>query len=208
MSQTTADLLTRPAVELAGLIRQGEITSRELVEAALQQAQVRADLNAFTLLDADAALAAASAVSPGDPRPFAGVPIAIKELNAVAGQRLTMGSDLFGDYAPAYDDYVVRRLRDAGFIFIGRTAAPEFGIVPVTETRRFRATRNPWSRNHTPGGSSGGAAAAVAGGILPVAHASDGAGSLRIPAACCRLVGLKASRGRISPRPAHGDSLL
>jgi amidase len=208
MSGTTADLLTRPAIELAGLIRRGEITSRELVEAALQRTQVRADLNAFTLLDADAALAAASAVSPGDSRPFAGVPIAIKELNAVAGQRLTMGSDLFGEYAPSYDDYVVRRLRDAGFIFIGRTAAPEFGIVPVTETRRFGATRNPWNRDHTPGGSSGGAAAAVAGGILPVAHGSDGAGSIRIPAACCGLVGLKASRGRISAGPANGDSPL
>src|SRR5258708_17904959 len=149
MPQTTADLLRRPAGELAGLIRQGEITSRELVEAALQQAQVRADLNAFTLLDADAALGAASALSPGDPRPFAGVPIAIKELNAVAGQRLTMGSDLFGDYAPSYDDYVVRRLRDAGFVFIGRTAAPEVVIVPVTEARGCGGPRNPCSPRHT-----------------------------------------------------------
>src|SRR5258708_2994593 len=142
MPQTGADLLTRPGVEVAGLIRQGEITSRELVEAALQQAQVRADLNAFTLLDADAALAAASALSPGDPRPFAGVPIAIKELNAVAGQRLTMGSDLFGDYAPSYDDYVVRRLRDAGFIFIARTAPPHFAPAPTPPPPR----RAPLSR--------------------------------------------------------------
>jgi amidase len=207
MSQT-ADLLTRPALELADRIRRGEITSRELVAAAIERAQSRTDLNAFTLLDADAALAAAGAINPGDPRPFAGVPIAIKELNAVAGQRFTMGSHIFGDYVASYDDYVVRRIRDAGFISIGRTAAPEFGIVPVTETRRFGATRNPWNTDHTPGGSSGGAASAVAGGILPIAHATDGAGSIRIPAACCGLVGLKASRGRVSAGPANGDSAL
>lgn len=207
MPHPAAALLTKPALELAALVRSGEVTSRELVEAALERAEAQAHLNAFTLLDADAALAAADAVRPGDPRPFAGVPIAIKELNAVAGQRLTMGSAIFGDYTPTYDDNVVRRFRDAGFIAIGRTAAPEFGIVPVTEARRFGPTRNPWDPARTPGGSSGGAAAAVAAGILPVAHASDGAGSIRIPAACCGLVGLKASRGRISSGPAVGDNL-
>jgi amidase len=136
------------------------------------------------------------------------VPTAIKELNPVAGQRMTMGSALFGDYTPDYDAYAVRRLREAGFVLIGRTSAPELGIVPVTEPRRFGPTRNPWDHDRTPGGSSGGAAAAVAAGILPVAHGSDGAGSLRIPAACCGLAGLKSSRGCISRGPDLGDDFL
>ena len=106
------------------------------------------------------------------------------------------------------DSYTARRLRDAGFVLIGRTSSPEFGIVPTTEPRRFGPTRNPWSRDHSAGGSSGGAGAAVAAGILPVAQGSDGGGSLRIPAACCGLVGLKPSRGRVSPGPDLGDNML
>ncbi len=208
MTDSADSLLTRPALELAALVRSGEISARTLTEAALRRIEANRDLNAFTLVDAEAALVAADAVQPGDPRPFAGVPTAIKELNAVAGQPLTMGSMLFGDYRPNYDGFIVRRLRDAGFISIGRTSAPEFGIVPVTEPRRFGPTRNPWNADHTPGGSSGGAAAAVAAGILPVAQGSDGAGSIRIPAACCGLFGLKPSRGRISSGPDQGENLL
>ena len=206
--QTVADLLTRPAGALAALVRAGEISSRELVAAALERIEANAGLNAFTFVDADGALAAAGAIRPGDGRPFAGVPIAIKDLHAVAGLPLTMGSRLFGDFRPAYDLFAVRRLREAGFVVVGKTATPEFGIVPVTEPRRFGPTRNPWDTSRTPGGSSGGAAAAVAAGLLPLAHASDGGGSIRIPAACCGLVGLKASRGRISPGPDLGDSFL
>lgn len=208
MSSAATSLLTRPATELAELVRSGQVRSRELVEAALERVAEMADLNAFTLVDAEGALVAADAIQPGDPRPFAGIPMAIKELNAVAGQPLTMGSDLYGDYRPDIDAYVVRRLRDAGFVLIGRTSAPEFGILPVTEPRRFGPTRNPWNRDHTPGGSSGGAGAAVAAGILPVAHGSDGAGSIRVPAACCGLVGLKPSRGRVSAGPDLGDNFL
>ena len=208
MPSAATALLTRSAVELAGLVRSGQISSRELVEASLARITEMADLNPFTLVGGEGALAAADAIQPGDPRPFAGVPIAIKELNAVAGQPLTMGSDLYGDYRPEVDAYVVRRLRDAGFVLIGRTAAPEFGILPVTESRRFGPTRNPWNRDHTPGGSSGGAGAAVAAGILSVAHGSDGAGSIRVPAACCGLVGLKPSRGRISSGPDLGENFL
>jgi amidase len=208
MREDVTALLTRPAVELAGMVRSGAIRARELVEAALQRIEARKDLNAFTLVDADGALAAADAIRPGDPHPFAGVPTAIKELNPVAGQRWTMGSDIFGDYHPDYDAYVVRRLKEAGFVLVGRTSAPEFGILPVTEPRRFGPTRNPWNRDRTPGGSSGGAGAAVAAGMLPVAHGSDGAGSIRIPAACCGLVGLKPSRGRISRGPDLGDDFL
>ncbi len=208
MSAEMSSLLTRSAAELAGLIRSGEIRSRELVEAALEQARDRRDLNAFTYLDADAALAAADAIQPGDPRPFAGVPTAIKELNPVAGWPFTMGSDIFGNFHSPQDAYSVRRLRNAGFVLIGRTSAPEFGIVPATEPRRFGPTRNPWDTTRSPGGSSGGAAAAVAGGVLPVAQGSDGGGSLRIPASCCGLVGLKPSRGRISSGPDAGDNML
>ncbi len=163
MSAEMSSLLTRSAAELAGLIRSGEIRSRELVEAALEQARDRRDLNAFTYLDADAALAAADAIQPGDPRPFAGVPTAIKELNPVAGWPFTMGSDIFGNFHSPQDAYSVRRLRNAGFVLIGRTSAPEFGIVPATEPRRFGPTSNPWDTTRSPGGSSGGAAAAVAG---------------------------------------------
>ena len=208
MGSDISSLLMRSAVELAALIRSGEIRSRELVEAALTQIEAHNDLNAFTFVDTEAALAAADAVQPGSPRPFAGVPIAIKELNAVSGQPFTMGSDIFGDFRSDHDSNTVRRLRDAGFILIGRTTAPEFGIVPATEPRRFGPTRNPWNRERSPGGSSGGAAAAVASGMLPVAQGSDGGGSLRIPAACNGLVGLKPSRGRISSGPDVGDNVL
>jgi amidase len=137
------------------------------------------------------------------------VPIAIKDLGvAVAGWPLTNCSDLFADYAPDYDSFVARRLRDAGFVFVGRTASPEFGIVPTTEPRRFGPTRNPWDTGRSTGGSSGGSGAAVASGMVPIAHASDGGGSIRIPASCCGLVGLKPSRGRISRGPEMGDSFL
>jgi amidase len=204
------ELLFKPATELADLVRLGEISARELVELALDR--IEADeqgLNAFTVVDRDGALATAEAISAGDERPFAGVPIAIKDLSvATAGLRVSSGSDLFGEYTPDYDAHVVRRIRDAGFVIVGKTAAPEMGIVPVTEPRRFGPTRNPWNTDHTPGGSSGGSAAAVAGGLVPISHASDGGGSIRIPAACCGLVGLKVSRGRISRGPDQGDSFL
>ncbi len=208
MTFEKTNLLTRSAGELAGLVRAGQISSRELVELALQRIEANQDLNIFTLVNAEIALAAAEAVQPGDARPFAGVPIAIKELAHVAGERFTLSSDLSGDYICPFDDHFVRRLREAGFILLGRTNAPEFGIIPTTEPRRFGPTRNPWNPNVTPGGSSGGAAAAVAAGILPVAHGSDGGGSIRVPAACCGLVGLKPSRGRISAGPTLGDSFL
>jgi amidase len=205
-----SDLLFRPITELAELVRSGEVSSRELVEESLARIEeADGEINAFTYTDADGALAAADKVASGDERPFAGVPIAIKDLGvAVAGWPLSNCSDLYADFTPDYDSFVARRLREAGFVFVGRTASPEFGIVPVTESRRFGPTRNPWDTGRTPGGSSGGSGAAVASGMVPVAHASDGGGSIRIPASCCGLVGLKASRGRISRGPEFGDSFL
>jgi amidase len=204
------DLLYRSATELARLVRSGEVSSRELVEASLARIEdVDPRVNAFTLVDRDGALAAADAIRAGDERPFAGVPIGIKDLTApVAGLVMSQGSELFGDYTPDYDAYLVRRIREAGFVIVGKTSSPELGIIPVTEPRRFGPTRNPWNLGRTPGGSSGGSAAAVAAGMLPLAHGSDGGGSIRIPAACCGLVGLKPSRGRISRGPDLGDSFL
>jgi amidase len=121
---------------------------------------------------------------------------------------LTMCSDLFGDFVPHHDAFLVRRLREAGFVIVGKTALPEMGILPTTESRRFGPTRNPWDLDRTPGGSSGGSAAAVAAGMVPIAHGNDGGGSTRIPAACCGLVGLKGARGRVSVGPDAGDALL
>ena len=118
------------------------------------------------------------------------------------------GTDLMPDFVPDYDSSAVRRFREAGFVFMGRTQSPEFGILPVTEPRRFGPCCNPWDPERTTGGSSGGSGGAVAAGAVPVGHASDGGGSIRIPAACNGLVGLKPSRGRISSAPDLGDQML
>ena len=136
------------------------------------------------------------------------MPIAIKNNRPVAGFRLTYGCELMAENECNYDHNVTRRLKAAGFIVVGTTTLPEYGILPVSEARIFGPTRNPWDLGRTPGGSSGGSAAAVASGMLPVAHGNDGGGSIRIPAACCGLVGLKAARGRISTAPELGDSPL
>src|SRR5215217_4529342 len=204
-----SELLFKPATELATLIHTGQISSAELVGLALERIEaLQPTINAFSHVDADGAMTAAEAVGAGDPRPIAGVPIAVKDTAPVAGMPYNMGSDMFGDFVPGHDAFLVRRLRDAGFVIVGKTSMPEFGILPVSEPRRFGAVRNPWDTDRTPGGSSGGAAAAVAAGILPLAHGSDGGGSIRIPAACCGLVGLKPTRGRISRGPEQGDDFL
>ena len=204
-----SELLLRPATELAALLRAGDLSSRELVEASLRRIdELQPTINAFTHVAHDSALATAEAIRPGDPRPFAGVPIAVKDNRPVAGMPLTMGSDLFGDFVPDHDAYLVRRLREAGFVIVGKTSMPEMGPLPTTEPRRFGPTRNPWDPERTPGGSSGGSAAAVAAGMVPVAHGNDGGGSIRIPAACCGLVGLKPARGRVSVGPDSGQSFL
>lgn len=202
-------LLFAPATELAQMVRSGELSAAELVEASLTRIEeLEPRINAFTHVAADSAMAVAREIRAGDPRPFAGVPIAIKDNRAVAGMPLTMCSDLFGDLIADHDAYLVRRLREAGFVIVGKTALPEMGILPTTESRRFGPTRNPWDLERTPGGSSGGAAAAVAAGMVPIAHGNDGGGSIRIPAACCGLVGLKPARGRVSVGPDGGESFL
>jgi amidase len=197
------------AAELAALVRTGEVSPRELVEAALRRIEaLEPKLNAFIELDAERALAAADALQPGDAHPFAGVPVAIKGNTPVAGLCLNFGSKFLAGHRAGHSAYLVRRLRDAGFVVVGITNLPEFGILPTTEPRYTGTTRNPWDLERTPGGSSGGAAAAVASGMLPLAHGNDGGGSLRIPAACTGLVGLKPSRGRVSRGPDLGDSWL
>src|SRR5437879_5391050 len=199
----------RPATELAQMVRSGEISARELVEISLERIEeLNPGLNAFVEVDAERALATADGIAPGDERPFAGVPVAIKNNRPVQGLRLTYGCSLMSDYVCDYDHNITRRLKDAGFVIVGTTTLPEYGILPTSEARLFGPTRNPWDRERTPGGSSGGAAAAVTAGMVPVAHGNDGGGSVRIPAACCGLVGLKPSRGRISVAPELGDSSL
>ncbi len=206
---TDSDLMFRGAGELAGMVRSGEVSARELVEVSLERIEeLNPALNAFVQVDAEGALASAGEIGPGDERPFAGVPIAIKNNRPVKGLRLTYGCSLMQDFVVDYDHNVTRRLRDAGFVIVGTTTLPEYGILPVSEARIFGPTRNPWDLERTPGGSSGGAAAAVSSGMVPVAHGNDGGGSIRIPAACCGLVGLKPARGRISPAPELGDSSL
>lgn len=204
-----ADLLFESALELAAGVRRGDFSARELTELAFARiGELEPTIGAFTMTDAERALAAADAVEPDDPRPFAGVPTAIKDIGPLlAGYPYTCGSEIFGDFVAPFDSNVTRRIKDGGFVIVGKTSLPECGILCVTEPARYGATRNPFDPERTPGGSSGGAAAAVASGMLPLAHASDGAGSIRIPAACCGLVGLKPSRNRISHGPALAESL-
>jgi amidase len=204
-----SDLMFRSASELAEMVRAGELSARELVQCSLERIEeLDPVINAFVEVTPERALAAAEEVEPGDRRPFAGVPIAIKNLRAASGLRFTYGCSLMRDFVASYDHNVTRRLKQAGFIVVGTTTLPEYGILPTTEATLFGPTRNPWDLERTPGGSSGGAAAAVAAGMVPVAHGSDGGGSIRIPAACCGLVGLKPQRGRISVAPELGDSPL
>ena len=204
-----SDLMFAPATELAAMVRSGEVSSRELVEISLARIeQLNPELNAFVEIDGERALATAKQIKSGDERPFAGVPIAIKNNRPVEGLKATIGCSLLADHVATHDCNITRRFKDAGFVIVGTTTLPEYGILPVSEARLFGPTRNPWDTERTPGGSSGGAAAAVAAGMVPVAHGNDGGGSIRIPAACCGLVGLKVARGRISAAPERGEAPL
>jgi amidase len=201
------DVLQLSAVDQAALVRAGEISARELVEASLAAIERQNPLlTAFVALCPERALAEADAVKAGDPRPLCGVPVGIKDLlSATEGLPTTEGSAAFGDWVAAHDSVHVRRLREAGAIVVGKTNTPELGLRPVTENARFGTTRNPWDPDLSPGGSSGGSAAAVASGMVALADGSDLGGSIRIPASCCGLVGLKPSLGRVSIGPDLGD---
>ncbi|MEU6769713.1 amidase [Streptomyces sp. NPDC046759] len=188
---------------------EGEVTSRALVERALARIEAtQGTLNAFRIVRAEAALAEADAadreLAAGVRRPLLGVPVAVKDDMDVAGEPTAFGCA--GDFPPvAEDGEAVRRLRAAGAVIVGKTNTCELGQWPFTEGRAFGDTRNPWNTAHTPGGSSGGSAAAVAAGLVPAALGSDGAGSVRIPASWTHLVGIKPQRGRISTWP-RGES--
>lgn len=208
------DLCYLPAAELAVAIRTKQVSPIEATQAVLDRiARFNPKLNAICTLTADSALAAAreveAALARGDALgPLAGVPITIKDLLATKGVRNTSGSKLFEQNIAAVDAPTVERLRRAGAILLGQTNTPEFGWKGVTENRIFGTTRNPWNTELTPGGSSGGAAAAVAAGIGPIGIGTDGGGSLRIPGSFCELVGFKPSFGRVPNFPATGvDSL-
>lgn len=197
------ELAFLPAVEQAQLVRDGEVTSVELVELYLERIErLESQLNSFVTVCAEEALADARAAdASGRNAPFRGVPIAVKDLTATAGIRTTYSCRAFADNIPDFDAAVVRRLREAGFVIVGKTNTPEFGTVAFTESELNGSTRNPWNLELTPGGSSGGAAAALAAGLVPIAHGTDGGGSIRIPASCCGVFGLKPSRGRVSTAP-------
>ena len=193
------------ATELAAMVQRGDVSARELVDEAIRRCEaVNGELNAVITTMFEQARDAA-AQPPGD-GPFAGVPFLMKDFVAeVAGVPFSEGSEFLRDYVPDEDSEIYRRFCAAGLITIGKTNLPEFAIGTTTEPRRFGATHNPWDPARTPGGSSGGAAAAVAARVVPMAHGNDVGGSIRIPASCCGLVGLKPSRGRTTLAPHYGD---
>ncbi|MDQ0947808.1 amidase [Streptomyces phaeochromogenes] len=191
--------------ECARALAEGTVSSRALVEETLARIEAaQGTLNAFRLVRAEAALAEADAadkeLAAGERRPLLGVPVAVKDDMDVAGEPTAFGCR--GEFPPvAEDGEAVRRLRAAGAVVVGKTNTCEFGQWPFTEGPAFGDTRNPWHTGHTPGGSSGGSAAAVAAGLVPAALGSDGAGSVRIPASWTHLIGIKPQRGRISTWP-------
>jgi amidase len=202
------DLAVLDATAQAELVRTGQLSPVELVDAAINRIEkLNPELNAVIHPRFDRARdeVAAAALPDG---PFRGVPTLFKDLMcAVEGEPYHEGMRFLkeNDYRPRYTDNLVRRFVEAGFVCCGRTNTPELGLVPTTEPVAYGPTHNPWDPSRTPGGSSGGSAVAVATGMVPVAHGNDGGGSIRIPASCCGLVGLKPSRGRTSLGPRWGQ---
>ena len=190
---------------LAELVRSKQVKPSEVLEAAIERAEERNPvLNAIVLpMYEEARAAAIRGLSEG---PLTGVPFLLKDLHALySGRPTANGCRLFADAVADHDSEIVVRQRRAGLVIFGKTNTPELGLSVTTEPRLFGATRNPWSLEHSPGGSSGGAAAAVAAGIVPLAHATDGGGSIRIPASCCGIFGMKPTRARIPLGPDQGE---
>ncbi len=190
---------------LAALVKRRAISASELLEAAIARCEQRNPaVNAVVIPMLEQARAAAKGDVPKGP--FEGVPFLLKDLHLnVPGVRTTNGSSLYADNVPATESELVARYRRAGLVVFGKSASPEFGLTCTTESRPFGQTRNPWNLEHTSGGSSGGASAAVAAGLVPLANASDGGGSIRIPASACGLFGLKPTRGRTPLGPDAGE---
>src|SRR6266404_3504696 len=188
------------AISLAGLIAKRQVSAKEVLETAIARAeQVNPAINAIVHKQYEQARkAVAAGLLEG---PLTGVPYLIKDLGFFeTGEPATFGSSLFKGFVADHETAYVTRCKKAGLVFMGRSSSPEFGLNPNTEPRLYGSCHNPWNLEYSPGGSSGGAAAAVSAGILPVAHATDGGGSIRIPAAQCGLFGLKPSRGRVHAR--------
>src|ERR1700674_2401126 len=193
------------ATALASLIAKREVSAKDVLETAIARAEhVNPAINAIVHKQYDQARQALVAGLPDGP--LKGVPYLIKDLGFFeTGEPATFGSSLFKDFVADHDSAYVRRCKKAGLVFMGRSSSPEFGLNPTTEPRLYGSCRNAWNLEYSAGGSSGGAAASVIAGILPVAHATDGGGSIRIPATHCGLFGLKPSRGRISMAPDAGE---
>ncbi len=197
------DFRETSVVELAKKVRAGEMSARELTSAALQNIKnFDSDINSFCTVNAEQALLEAekvdAAIASGKHLPLAGIPIGVKDLEDAKGFVTTYGSALHtNDPVADTDSELVRRLKAAGCVVLGKTNTPEFGHKGKTDNIPFGATKNPWNMGYTPGGSSGGSAAAIAAGIIPLATGSDGGGSIRLPSAICGLSGIKTSQGRI-----------
>lgn len=202
-----AELHDLTALEQGALVRRREVSPLELVDHYLDRADRLDTVGAFVTLTPEPARDRARALGevPDDASPLFGVPTAIKDLNPTAGVRTTFGSAAFADFVPDVSDGVTLSMEAAGMVSLGKTNTPEFGSPCYTEPEVAPPAVTPWDRTRTAGGSSGGAAAAVAAGLVPLAQGSDGGGSIRIPASCCGLVGLKPTRGRISGAPLYGD---
>jgi len=201
------DIAFLDATAQAELVRTRQVKPIELVEAAIERIErLNPQLNAVVTEMYDIARKAANGKLPDGP--FTGVPFLLKDLGAAyGGVRQTSGSRFTKDWISPIDTELTRRQKAAGLIICGKTNTPEFGLVPTTEPVLFGPTRNPWNTGRTTGGSSGGSAAAVASGMVPMAHANDGGGSIRIPASCCGLFGLKTTRARTTQGPLTGDSM-
>src|SRR5689334_7940867 len=202
------DLAALDAIDQAALARRGDVQPRDLVDAAIERIErVNPQLNAVIHERFDRAREEAAAEVPDGP--FRGVPFVLKDLDGYSAGDPYYGGTKFlkdHDWRPDHDSYLMERFRAAGLICVGRTNAPELGLQPTTEPATYGPTRNPWDPTRSTGGSSGGSAAAVASGMVPIGHAGDGGGSIRIPASECGLVGLKPTRGRVSQGPLAGES--
>jgi len=198
-----SDYVQHDATALAALVHKGTASAEEVTAAAIARAQlVNPKINAIVTPTYEAALETARRKPSGR---LAGIPFLIKDLNFVKGVRCSLGSRLWDQFVPDHDAEIVTRYRNAGLVILGKSNTPEVGLAATTESVLLGPCRNPWDLSRTSGGSSGGAAAAVAAGIVPVAHATDGGGSIRIPASCCGLVGLKPTRGRTPLGPDTGE---
>jgi amidase len=199
------ELAVMDATAQAELVRKRQVKPIELIDAAIERIErINPQINAVVTLMYDQARSAANGKLPDGP--FTGVPFLLKDLLAsYGGTRMTSGSAFLKDFVPNHDSELVARYKRAGLVVVGKTNTPEYGIMPTTEPALFGPSRNPWDTTRATGGSSGGSAAAVAAGLVPFAHGNDGGGSIRIPASCCGLFGLKPTRARNPLGPDFGD---